>query len=219
VDAGDLGADVAAVIETLGLDRPVVLGESAGGFVALELAKRTPEAVGGLVLANTSARMSLDRIAAAFARRGGDDAGMAARAFWTDPADPVAASQYFGTCMPLYSPVEPAGDEPPILDGPVDTERHPRTRYNHELLAHFATNEMFAFDHLDTITTFTRPVLVIAGAQDPICPVEDSEDMVAAANANHVTYQRVEHAGHTVAAADPDLFVATIRQHLADTWP
>jgi proline iminopeptidase len=76
---------------------------------------------------------------------------------------------------------------------------------------------MFEFDHLDTLSSFTRPVLIIAGVHDPICPIEDANDMVAAARPATVTYHRSEHAGHTVAAADPDLFVDLVRNHLAAT--
>lgn len=46
--------DAAFVIEQLGLDRPVVLGCSMGGAVALELAARYPSALRGLVLLNRS---------------------------------------------------------------------------------------------------------------------------------------------------------------------
>ena len=38
----DLGADVAGVIEALGLERPAVLGWSMGGFIALALALARP---------------------------------------------------------------------------------------------------------------------------------------------------------------------------------
>lgn len=43
-------ADAAALIERLRLDRPVLVGHSWGGIVALGVAARTPDAVGRLVL-------------------------------------------------------------------------------------------------------------------------------------------------------------------------
>jgi pimeloyl-ACP methyl ester carboxylesterase len=48
-DFATVAADLAAVIEGLGLDRPVVAGQSWGGNVVLELAARRPELVRGVV--------------------------------------------------------------------------------------------------------------------------------------------------------------------------
>lgn len=45
--------DLASLIEVLELDRPVLLGHSYGGMVALYLATEYPELCGGLVLSNT----------------------------------------------------------------------------------------------------------------------------------------------------------------------
>jgi pimeloyl-ACP methyl ester carboxylesterase len=46
--------DVAALCELLGIERPIVFGHSAGGFVALHLALRHPHVAGGLILCATS---------------------------------------------------------------------------------------------------------------------------------------------------------------------
>jgi len=48
-DVPTVAGDVAALIERLALDRPVVAGQSWGGNVALELAARRPELVRGIV--------------------------------------------------------------------------------------------------------------------------------------------------------------------------
>jgi len=46
--------DVAELCDVLGLDAPFVLGHSAGGFVALQLALRHPRTPGGLILCSTT---------------------------------------------------------------------------------------------------------------------------------------------------------------------
>src|SRR5215469_16656022 len=53
---GIMADDVAAVCAELGLEKPVVLGHSFGGWVALTLAVRHPERAGGLLLCSTSPR-------------------------------------------------------------------------------------------------------------------------------------------------------------------
>lgn len=50
----DCADDVAALIDELGLDRPIVAGYSMGGVIAQRVWRQHPRSVGGLVLAATS---------------------------------------------------------------------------------------------------------------------------------------------------------------------
>src|SRR3989442_11466581 len=54
------GDDVAAFCEALEIQKPIVMGESFGGMVALAYAVRHPEGPGKLVLCSTAARIDLD---------------------------------------------------------------------------------------------------------------------------------------------------------------
>ena len=51
---------LAGLIDGLKLDRPVIVGHSLGGMIAIELAARRPELVGGLVLLATTLRAGID---------------------------------------------------------------------------------------------------------------------------------------------------------------
>lgn len=78
-----LADDAAFVIARLGLDRPVVLGSSMGGAVALELAAGHPDLVRGLVLLNRpiAANPAMrGRVAALAAKLRGDEADAAVEA-------------------------------------------------------------------------------------------------------------------------------------------
>ena len=52
-DPGTMAADVAAMIASLGLDRPVVIGRLHGGLVAYHLAAEHPETLSGLIIGDT----------------------------------------------------------------------------------------------------------------------------------------------------------------------
>jgi pimeloyl-ACP methyl ester carboxylesterase len=102
--------DVRAFCDVLGIERPIVLGWSFGGMVAMAYAARHPDHPEKLILQSTMGRLDLERITAGFRRVGGDEAADAARAFWSEDAGPEAMAAYATTCLPLYSPtpVDPA---------------------------------------------------------------------------------------------------------------
>jgi pimeloyl-ACP methyl ester carboxylesterase len=216
--------DVAALIDVLGLDKPVLLGESGGGFVALQVALTYPGIMGGLILASTTAHWSLTRVEAAFARRGGPEAGAAAVRFWTDPGGAGSAGDWRRLCLPLYAPQEGWPDElrrqPASATAPRDTmpERAP-AGLDIEIFGQFALAGMQSFDFRPVLPTLDCPTLVIAGTEDPICPVEDSDDIAAAVPSHLLTYHRVHGAGHTVAACDPDRFHAAVLAFLQTLGP
>jgi pimeloyl-ACP methyl ester carboxylesterase len=80
--------DLRALFETLGIEKPVVLGLSFGGFVAQSLALRHPNHIGKLVLSSTAAKFRLDRCLDTFLKLHGTRAREIAEAFWTDAGNP-----------------------------------------------------------------------------------------------------------------------------------
>lgn len=59
-DFATLVADLVAVMDATGLDRPIVVGQSWGAHVALELAVRRPDSVGGVVCVDGALRLLQD---------------------------------------------------------------------------------------------------------------------------------------------------------------
>ena len=84
--------DVKAFCDALEIERPVVMGTSFGGFVAMAYATRHPEHPGKLILSSTAARQRLDRSLARFERLGGLHAREVAEEFWSHPTDESRAS-------------------------------------------------------------------------------------------------------------------------------
>lgn len=174
--------DVVRLCDALGIDQPIVIGESFGGFVAQRYLARHPHHPRKVVLACTSPRLDIDVVAAAFEHRGGPEAGTAARDFWT--LGPEAIVPYLEHCMPHYS-VEP--DNPDVLA---------RSLMNFEVMASFQADEQRTMDLGPGLATATCPVLVLAGELDPVCPVEMSDEIVAALTNADVTYERIAGASH-----------------------
>ena len=68
------GDDVFAFCEALEIDKPIVMGQSFGGFVAMSYATRHPEHPGKLILSSTGAAMHRyrERSVALFEAKGGN---------------------------------------------------------------------------------------------------------------------------------------------------
>lgn len=94
--------DIRALCDTLGIERPIVLGHSMGGFVALHYAIRHPGHAGGLVLQSTTARFHVPRVVEGLRRAGGDAAADAADRFYN--GDMSAAPEFRERCRSLFGP-------------------------------------------------------------------------------------------------------------------
>src|SRR5262245_51005198 len=93
--------DLSALCGALGVVRPIVLGHSMGGFVAMLLGARHPACPGALVLQSTMARFDLDRLVAGFRRFGSDEvAELAGRDFGAEPVSDEAWAEVFLTFGP-----------------------------------------------------------------------------------------------------------------------
>jgi len=99
--------DVHWFCEALSIEKPIVLGHSLGGIVAMIYAMRYPEHPAKLILSSTSTQPAPgERSFAVFDRLGGPRARGAAIAFWTDPNEDSLAS-YEALCLPLYTRTGP----------------------------------------------------------------------------------------------------------------
>lgn len=174
--------DVVRLCEALGIERPIVVGESFGGFVAQRYLARHPDHPDRVALLATSPRIDVEVIASAFERVGDATAGAAAREFWTK--GPEAIIEYLVRCMPLYS-VE-AGDD----------EVMGRAVMNLDVMGHFQSGEQHTMDLAAGLAAATCPVLVASGELDPVCPAVMGEEIAAALTNAEVTFLRIPGASH-----------------------
>ena len=188
--------DVHGLCDALGIERPVVLGWSFGGLVAMRYADRYPDHPAKLILQSTFARWDLDRAVEGFRTRGGDEAAKAARAFFGDPGSDTVAD-FMQICLPSYSPA------------PLDAAAMARAVVNVDMQFQFFCG--LDLDLTAGLANVRCPTLVVAGALDPITPLVAAEEIVAALRDDLVTYEVFERSGHFIADTEPERFFATVR--------
>jgi pimeloyl-ACP methyl ester carboxylesterase len=179
----ELAADaVRDFCDAVEIARPVVVGHSLGGFVALVYAIRHPAHASGLVLQSTFARFDLERIVREFRRLGGDAiASVARRSYGGDSAS--VTPEEWALCWNLFGRWVPGDDE------------RARTVAHRELNAH-GLELMQSFDVLDRMDRIECPTLVCVGEFDPIAPVAAAREMVAALPPRLAQLEIIERAGH-----------------------
>ena len=199
-----LADDVVRLCDALGVVKPIVLGQSFGGFVAQRYIARHPAHAGKVILSSTSPHLGLDRKLAMFERLGGATARESARQFWLSPSAATWAD-YERLCRPLYN-ARPAADP--------DASR--RLIFESDILFTWAAGEQQSMSLLPGLARAQCPVLVLTGEQDPVCPSADSLDIAAALPASCVRLKVFPHCGHGVWRDDPDAAFAAIRGFMAE---
>jgi pimeloyl-ACP methyl ester carboxylesterase len=95
--------DLRRLCDALGLAKPVVLGSSFGGFVALTYAGLFPAHPGGVILTNTTGgRIDHPASVEIFRRLGGDEAAAVAARDFAELTE-ESADEFNRVCHPLYS--------------------------------------------------------------------------------------------------------------------
>lgn len=193
------GDDVRGLCDVLGIEAPIVMGHSFGGFVAQSYAIRHPGHASRLVLSGTGPRFDAAISSEGFRRQGGDAAGAAFAAFAARPNAETVAD--FAThCRRLYS-----------IRREVDPDVEARTRTNLALLFDFFGRESRAFDFTDGLAGVTTPVLVMGGDEDPVTPPPYQDALEAALKNAPVKRIRLPNVGHTLAVDAPQVVGDALR--------
>ena len=191
--------DIVRLCDALGICKPVVLGQSFGGFVAQRYLARHPQHPARVILSSTSHHLGLARKLEMFERLGGTAARTAAQAFWSAPGEDTWAL-YQQHCTPLYNTQPPA-----------DTLARARTWFNTEILFASAGGEQQTMQLLPGLAAVCCPVLVMAGEQDPVTPLADAQEIAAAIPAPWARLQTFANAGHGAWRDQPVAAMAAIR--------
>lgn len=201
------GDDVHAFCEALGIARPVVLGASFGGMVALAYATRHLEHPGKLILVSTEAAGGThvaERVAL-FERLGGPEVGaLARRRFLDGQVDAAMLEAWIRLAFPVYTriPRDPAAVRRAVL--------HP------EVNVWFTRpgGEGRTFDLFPALHRIQCPTLVLGGEEDPMIPIVCQEEIAAALPPHLVRFERFAGCGHGVVHDAPERAMAVIRDFI-----
>ncbi len=189
--------DVRAFCDILGIVRPVVLGHSLGGYVAMLYAARHPDHAGALVLQSTNGRFDLARITEGFRQAGGDDVAEIATRFYR--GDRAVTAEEWARCWRVFGPWVPERGR-----GIVNSA-----------LSEPGLALMRRFNVLDQLAKINCPTLVCVGSLDPITPVAASREIVEALPVGVARLEVVEGAGHFPWRDKPDTYWTILTEFVA----
>jgi pimeloyl-ACP methyl ester carboxylesterase len=175
--------DIVRLCDKLGIEKPIVLGQSFGGFVAQRYIERHPHHASKIILSSTSHSMNMARKLDKFEALGGANARAVAQAFWED-ANAQTWQAYWGECRHLYNTTR------------KDEDAGKRGMLDLSILFHFVNGERKTMSLLGGLKKAACPVLVLAGEQDPICPIEDAREIAAALPKQWMQFRAIANAGH-----------------------
>ncbi|HEU5474078.1 MAG TPA: 3-oxoadipate enol-lactonase [Actinophytocola sp.] len=190
----DLGGDVLALLDSLGLDRVHLGGLSLGGMVAMWVAANAPDRVDRLALLCTSARLG-------------------PASMWRERAETVTAQGTGALVETLLGRWFTAGftaARPDVATwAGALVAGTPATGYAGCCAA------IETMDLVPSLGSITAPTLVIAGADDPATPPEHAE--VIAAGIPGARLAVVPDAAHLANVEQPEAVTRLLLEHLEGT--
>ena len=204
------GDDVRAFCDALGIEKPIVLGVSFGGMVAMSYATRHPDHPGKLILVTTEAKGDsyLERRVDLFEKFGGPQVGALARRRFLEvkgQMDEAAVAAWRMLAMPHYTRRSRA-------------EAMGRAIVRQDVLHWFTRpgdGEGHRFNFLPDLHRIACPTLVMGCEDDPMTPIEAQVDIAAALPKHLVRFERFADCGHGVIADQPERGLALIRDFIS----
>lgn len=195
--------DLVAFCEVLAIEKPVILGVSAGGYVTMMHGIRHPDHAAKLIVASSQAFLDVPRSLAEFKRVGGDEVERVARVLLTEKVNGETSLAFGRVCMPFYN-TSPQPPRSAIIFRPKLA-----------MAFHKLDGIWHKMDLRPELHRISVPTLVLAGDTDPITPLQDSLDIAAALDPAIVTLEVIENAGHGPWRDQPEPSYRALRAFLA----
>lgn len=193
--------DLREFCRALEIVKPIILGQSFGGEVAMRFAATYPEELSKLILLSCTATLRLDRSLKVFDRLAGGKIRDLAEAYWHRPT-PELHREYYRRCVPLYttSPIHPD-----VLARAITRE---------EVARFYNGGEARTCNLLPDLRNVKCPTLVMGGTDDPITTIDDALDIVRALPAETTTFAPLPGCRHGPMREAPDITTGILRAFL-----
>jgi proline iminopeptidase len=191
--------DVRAFCDTLGIERPVVLGHSMGGFVTILYGARHPGHASGLVLASTAARFDLERLVDGFRAVAGKEVAELARRSYGGAG--VDADEW----ARIYAAFGPTIPDPLTL----------ARRVGNPAVAAVGGDQLLRLDVRDQLPGIASPTLVVTGSLDPVLPASAAREIAEGLRPDIGRLAILEGVGHFPWLDDPDGFFGLVARFVA----
>jgi proline iminopeptidase len=200
---GIMADDIAAFCAELGIEKPIVLGHSVGGFVALTIAVRHPELLGGLILGSTTPRgdyiFDLDLLE----QLAGKDLREVAARNGAGQASAEDKRRFDEELFPLYM-------YPPKPELMVTS--FSRMILNEEIGDYMWERITKEYDVRPHLAGIMVPTLILHGRYDWVVSLREAEEL--AQNIPHAQLHVFEQAGHAIQDDVPEELIQVIRTFL-----
>ncbi len=203
---GIMADDIVALCKTLGIDHPIVLGQSFGGFLALSIASRHPDFASGIVLFDTSPAWTggydLDALEQLVGGEYGKELREIAYRESTGVATEAELKRFEREIMPLYwrQPVDPA----------VISEMFENPLLNMDIATYMMGTLSKEYDLRPHLSEIKIPALVLQGRYDWVTPMSGAQEMEQ--GIPNTRLHIFEHSSHMVFMEEPDELVSVLKE-------
>lgn len=191
-----LADDVASLLDSLKIATPVVLGGlSMGGYVALAVARKYPERLRALILADTRGEPD-------------DEPAKAGRDKLIDSMRTQSARELIDQLLPKLLSAETRANRPDIVE---EVRRMAAVQTPEAIIAALKVLRNRP-DASPTLANIRIPTLVLVGSEDSLTPPTMAEALANAIAGARIA--RIPGAGHLSNLEQPELFNAALREFL-----
>jgi 3-oxoadipate enol-lactonase len=187
----ELGEDLVALLDRLGIGRVSLCGLSLGGMVGMWLAARLPERVERLALVCTSARLGPPQLWA--------ERAAVARTRGTAALTEIQAARWFTPAFLERAPATVKGALAMLAATPDEGYAG-------------CCEAIRAMDLRADLPAIAAPTLAVAAADDPATPLPHAEAIVA--GIGHARLELVRDAAHLVSMEQPERVTSLLLDHL-----